>query len=471
MGRDVWDPLCVRRRVLLPALTAACVAAGCSSAGTSGPPARQPGSPSTTVAAATSRVPSAAAGWLTYDHDAERSGVDAASPMAGKVRPAWVSPPLDGAVYAQPLVTAQDVIVATEHDTIYSLNPSTGAIRWRRNLATPVSGSSLPCGNIDPSGITGTPVIDPATALVWVVTFSSGPYMHTLWAVRLSDGAITSSKPADPPGSNPASAQQRGALTLTAGRVYIPYGGLYGDCGAYHGQVLGLSIATGTAATATRPVTYTTPASRAGIWAPPGPVVDGHGNLLVATGNGLPVNPPGDANSVIRLAPDLAVTARFTAPDTASLSQGDRDLGSTSPVVVNGDIVQAGKEGVAYLLSPDLRLVRSAHVCGGAFGGAAVEGSTVWLPCFDGLYALRVSENGIDVRWQDTSIRPGPPIVAGGVVWAVDRGGQLVGLDARTGRRVYSHPLAVAGSFPTLAAFGGALYVADGDRVAAFSGI
>ena len=447
------------------------VTGGCSSnqaqprvaPGTSTPPGPQSPGPV--------NPPGSTAGWLTFGHDPQRSGDDPTSPPLTNPRQAWTSPPLDGAVYAQPLVTAHAVIVATEHDTIYSLDPSTGAVQWRRHLAEPVSGSSLPCGNIDPSGITGTPVIDLASQLVWVVTFSANPYAHTLWAVRLADGTVANAKPADPPGSDPASAQQRGALALSNGRVYIPFGGLFGDCGDYHGRVLGLSTATGTQATATRPLAYTTPAGRAGIWAPPGPVIDRNGDIFVATGNGLPVEPAGDANSVIRLTPDLAVSGRFTSPGTASLSQTDQDFGSTSPTLVGGDVLQIGKEGVAYLLDPGLHLVASAHVCSGGFGGTAVVDSDVFLSCFDGLYAVRATATGINVSWKATSLRPGPPIVAGGLVWAVDRGGHVDGFDARTGRPVYSHAVSVMGSFPTIAAYKGALYVPDGKGVAAFTGI
>lgn len=468
-----------RQPLALVAALTAVLATACSSShrGAGSVPSSTTASSVTTAPAEpsdTTSPPARQAGWLTYDHDSERSGVDPTSPPPGAasaIREAWTSPTLDAAVYAQPLVTPNAVVVATENDTVYSLDPSTGAIRWRRHLATPVAGSSLPCGNVDPSGITGTPVIDQATQLIWVVTFSANPYAHTLWAVRLTDGTVAASRPADPPGADPATDQQRGALTLGSGRVYIPYGGLFGDCGDYHGHVLGLSTATGTAATATRPLTYTTPAARAGIWAPPGPVLDGSGDLLIATGNGTPVSPPGDANSVIRLTPDLAVAARFTAPDTAALSESDRDLGSTSPTIVNGDVVETGKEGVAYLLAPDLHLLASAHVCAGGFGGTALAGDTVMLSCFDGLYALQVGGTSITTRWKDTGIRPGPPIVAGGIVWAVDRGGRLVGYDTQTGRLAYSHAVAVAGSFPTLAAYNGALYVLDGDRVAAFTGV
>ena len=62
------------------------------------------------------------------------------------------------------------IYVATENDTVYALSASTGKVVWSRHLATPVPASSLPCGDITPSvGITGTPVIDPARAEIFVV--------------------------------------------------------------------------------------------------------------------------------------------------------------------------------------------------------------------------------------------------------------------------------------------------------------
>jgi hypothetical protein len=219
-SRRLWDPVAVRRRPLVFLLVpVAAVLGACSSAPTSrGQQAAPTASTPASTAGPTEPPPTATPGWLTYDHDPQRSGYDPTSPPpsgATAIRPAWTSAALDGAVYAQPLVTSQAVVVATENDTVYSLSPSTGAVQWERHLATPVQGSALPCGDIDPSGITGTPVIDPTTRLVWVVTFSGPPMKHTLWALRLADGAVAASKPADPPDSNPAIEQQRGALALT----------------------------------------------------------------------------------------------------------------------------------------------------------------------------------------------------------------------------------------------------------------
>ncbi len=190
-------------------------------------------------------VVSGSADWSAYNHDAARSGVDPSSPALRHVERAWTSPVLDGAVYAQPLVMGRSVIVATEGDTVYSLSEASGRIQWSRHLGTPLNGSALACGDINPSGVTGTPDVDLAHGIVWAVTFST-PGRHTLWGLRLSSGAVVSHRIADPPGSDPLVQQQRGALALEGSTVYIPYGGLYGDCAGYHGWVVGLSTDVGT---------------------------------------------------------------------------------------------------------------------------------------------------------------------------------------------------------------------------------
>lgn len=136
-------------------------------------------------------------------------------------------------------------------------------------------------------------------------------------------------------------------------------------------------------------------------------------------------------------------------------------------------MLQVGKEGIGYLLPSNLAATLGTfHVCGGAFGGTAVDGDDVYLSCFDGLYALAVTAAGqTTVKWSVTGIRPGPPIVAGGAVWAVDRDGALLGYAENNGAKRYRYPVAVAGSFPTLSASVGRLFVADGTRVIAFAGV
>jgi outer membrane protein assembly factor BamB len=225
-------------------------------------------------------------------------------------------------------------------------------------------------------------------------------------------------------------------------------------------------------------LTYETPTARSAIWAPPGPVVDGAGSIYVATGNGLPFDVAGQSDSVLRLSAALAVQSTFTPRNFASLSATDRDLGSTSPTLLPGGLVfQIGKEGIGYVLhAADLGglggAAASARICGGGFGGTAVDGGVVFVSCFKGLYAVRVSAGpALTVTWSAGTVRPGPPIVAGGVVWVIDKAGALVGFSESAGKKVYDHALDVAGSFPSPAAADGRLFAPDGDRVSAFGGV
>ena len=188
---------------------------------------------------------------------------------------------MDGAVYAEPLVVGDHVLVATEGDSLYALDAHTGKVQWRTNVGKPVPLSDLPCGNIDPLGITGTPVYDPATGLVFAVAEVSGP-AHVLLGIDAGTGQVRVRRLADPAGMEPRAQQQRAALALSGGRVYIAYGGLFGDCGNYHGWVV--AVRTDGAGPL---LSYQVPTSRmGGIWAPPGPVVDSAGRLYVAVGNG-----------------------------------------------------------------------------------------------------------------------------------------------------------------------------------------
>ncbi len=116
------------------------------------------------------------------------------------VIPGWTFNGLDGQAYAEPLVVGQSVYVATENDSVYAVEALTGRLLWRSHLGNPVQGSSLPCGNIDPSGITSTPVIDVATGTLYAVAFLS-PTHHTLFGLDVNSGRVKSQIGVDPPGA------------------------------------------------------------------------------------------------------------------------------------------------------------------------------------------------------------------------------------------------------------------------------
>src|SRR5712691_3862271 len=172
--------------------------------------------------------------WTTYHRDNQRTGYVAGTPDPQSLTKSWQKQ-LDGAVYAEPLTVGNRVIVATEGDSLYALDPVTGSVQWHTNVGVPVPQSTLPCGNIDPLGITGTPVYDPATGLVFAVAEVSGP-AHMLVGVDAASGHVKVRRLVDTDGMDPQAHQDRSALTLANGMVYITYGGLDGDCSDYRSE-------------------------------------------------------------------------------------------------------------------------------------------------------------------------------------------------------------------------------------------
>src|SRR6266513_487457 len=296
------------------------------------------GDAKTTVSSATT-VPSGqasvakkhrAANWPTYHANLARTGVDPTSPPLGQLRRIW-SRSFDGQVYAEPLALGNRVYVATENNTVYALNAGNGHIAWKRHLGTPVQGSSLPCGNIEPvSGITGTPAI--SRGALYAVAFLQGD-RHVLFALSLKHGKVEHRRQVDVPGSDTLVHQERAALSVSKGRVYVPYGGLTGDCGDYKGRVDSVKVKG-----FKKPRSFTVGVHReGGIWAPSGAAVDRAGNLFVVTGNGDATSGFDYGNSVIRLSPKLKQTDFYRASNAAQLNQSDTDLGSVGPTLLGGD--------------------------------------------------------------------------------------------------------------------------------------
>jgi hypothetical protein len=153
-------------RLAAAALTGGVLAAvaGCAGGGTSTGSAP----PSRTLAPDPGGGGHPDAAWPTYGRDFARSGVAAGVARPGRLAVSWRAH-LDGAVYGQPLLVGNLVIAATENDSVYALDQATGRVIWRRHVGTPVPLSDLPCGNIDPLGITGTPVYNPPSGLVYAV--------------------------------------------------------------------------------------------------------------------------------------------------------------------------------------------------------------------------------------------------------------------------------------------------------------
>ncbi len=315
-------------------------------------------------------------GVLTHHNDAARSGHFVVPRLtwekARALRPdARFAARVAGHLYAQPLAwrapgANKMLITASEDDVVQAFDAHTGNELWRRAVGTPVPRSSLPCGNISPLGITGTPVIDASREAIYLdamVQDATGP-RHRIFGLALKDGAILPGFPLDVADALRASGKsfvardqnQRAALTIVEGTLYVAFGGHFGDCGDYRGWVVGVPLREPGKITS-----WSTRARGGGIWAPGGIYAVGR-ELFFATGNTFGAKTFGDGEAVVRLAPDLHRgddKRDFFAPSNwRALDDADADLGGTNPVPLDVPgaggtqalVLALGKDGKAYLL-------------------------------------------------------------------------------------------------------------------------
>jgi hypothetical protein len=436
-------------------------------------------------------------------------------------------PQFSSHLYAQPLYwqppgSASGVlIVATENDEVHAIDAKSGSQLWTRSLGRPVALSTQPCGNIDPLGITGTPVIDEATQAVYLgamIGDASGAH-HRVFALSLKDGAPLSGWPIDIAEALAAHGQhfntrfqnQRGALAILDGRVYVPYGGHYGDCGDYLGWVVGLSLR--------EPrdiVSWSTRGRGGGIWAPGGISSDGR-FLFVATGNSIGTSTWSDGEAVFRLMPDLRHEERpqdFFAPsDWRALDERDADLGGSNPLPLNVStgagskplVLALGKDARGYLLDGN-----NLGGIGGSLASAVVSTRSIRTapaayPAADGVFVafqgpgancpttrsggnltvlhIRAgSPPSLDTAWCGAFKGEGSPIVtttdgrANPIVWIVgaEGDGLLHGYRGDTGEPLFTgggfaNAMTGLRHFQTLLAAGDRLYVGADGRIYAFA--
>ncbi len=425
--------------------------------------------------------------WPEYHQNGLGSGVDPSGTDLSPARPAWSST-LDGPVFGEPLVEAGRVIVATENDTVYELAANSGQVMWSTHVGTPVPDSDLPCGDIGPNvGITGTPVIDESRSEVFAVADEDvdGSIGHYLVGLDLYTGAVLLRQPVDPAGTNPANELQRTGLALDDGQVVFGMGGNDGDCAQYWGYVIGVPESGGAAHD------YQVDAvagNHAGaIWmGGAAPIVDGQGNVWVASGNGFgsnpaPGNPSDSSDAVLELTPTMQLASYFVPSSWQNDNNSDFDLGSSSPAVLsNGVAFQAGKSQTAYLMNQShlggvggqTSIVEPGSFCGNDVdGGNAIDGDVVYVPCMAGIEAVQVSSGtSASVLWQTPTGSPGPAVVAGGQIWTI-KGGTLYGLNPANGVAEQSFALTgEANHFPTPTVADGLLLAPESDGVAALDG-
>ena len=456
-------------------------------------------------AAATATPVTPNGSWPVYHHDDAHTGYDSSSSNAITAVPGWTSPTLDQSVYGEPLVYNGIVYVATLNNTVYALNQTDGSIVWSSHLAAPVTGG-WQCGfNVAPQGVVGTPVIDPAGGRIYAAILDGADHLYYLEGLSLTTGALQFSVVITTQalsGFDWTIQQQRGALAIHGGYVYIPFGGRDGDCGPYRGWIFAVPTAGGGIAH------YVTPGLGSGFWAAGGVVVDDStGKVFDTTGNGVAsgcdANPDGspvyENDAVVRLSALLVHEDYFMPYDWQSDWCGnDEDLGSASMVLISPTLAfQAGKWGQGFLLNPqslggvDGQLYPSpangVDVCFGNhsaanFGSYAYAAPDVYLSCDGGhgLVGLPINTSTPSfpacsvgctspVWTAGSGLSFGPPIVAGGAVWAIETGGGgLYGFDASTGAQIYHSTGFSATHFSTPSEAGGEIFAAAGNQVLSF---
>jgi hypothetical protein len=429
---------------------------------------------------------------------------------------------VEGPIYAQPLYWRPPgagpalVISATENDLVYALDADTGRIVWRTALGHPVRSSALPCGNIDPLGITGTPVIDASRGVVYLDAMidDRGTPRHLIYGLRLSDGGILAGFPIDVGAGlaahgvrfDPVAQNQRGALTLLRDRIFVPFGGHFGDCSDYHGAVVSIGIDPPQLRGA-----WLTRATKGGIWAPAG-LSEAGGFLYFSTGNTEGAQTWQDGEGVFRVGPDLKHASdphEFFAPSNwKQLDTDDLDLGGVTPLPLalpGSDMLLAlGKDGNAYLLDrANLGGVGSAISTGRAARGVIIT-APAFYPIRDSIFvayqargavcptgsyvsgigALAVTKDPghrLYSAWCARLDGRGAPIVtttdgsAEPIVWAVGAEGddRLHGFRGDTGEEIFSGAAAGDGMsrlrhFATILVAAGRFYIAGDGRIFAF---
>lgn len=359
----------------------------------------------------------------TQHYNISRSGANTAETTltASNVKAAnfgrLFSQAVDGQIYAQPLYmsgitisgkgTHNVVFVETENDTVYAFDADTNgganaAPLWKASMLDSAHGAasgatSIPNGNVSTTdimpiiGITGTPVIDPSTGTMYLVSASleGGNYFQRLHALDITSGAEKFGGPvnlsASVSGNGNGSSggvlnfdtkweNNRAGLLLLNGFVYTAFAS-HGDNGPWHGWIFAHN-----AATLKQTSVWCSSANGlgAGVWmGGSGLAADNlnptgnspGGRLFVATGNGTfdaktpYTNTMDYGDSIVRLHLNngvMTVADDFTPLNQAALNGADLDVASGGVVILPDQsgahthlLMQTGKEGRFYIVDRD----------------------------------------------------------------------------------------------------------------------
>ena len=493
---------------------------------------------------------------VTYHNDAMRTGLNSGetiltpnnvnSATFGKVGEFPIDSRIDGQIlYLSQLAipgkgTKNVLYFGTENDTVYavdadSITGSSATILWQTPAIsigeTVVPLSSLPCGNIDPNGITATPVIDRSRNAIYVIAMSTdgkGNFFHRLHALDLTTGKELFGGPttvnATYPGTGgnssggtvtflPEVHAERAALLESGNKIYTAWSGRYGDCGQYSAWVIAFDAGTLAQTGAIDLVPHT---HGAGIWlGGGGPASDASGDVYLATGNAFSGNTPGISNdygdAFVRLSGSTLSPVDYFAPSNAIANDNsDTDFGSSGPLLLPDLVdssnitrhlaVAAGKDGVIYVVNRDnmgqydattnnvyQQLPSDGHE---NFSTSVYFNNAIFIgPSGLSLRAFPISQARLAITPSTQSVHTfgsngTVPSVSSngnsnGIVWALDyEPGILFAYDATDlGKELYDsnqaagnrdHFSAVAGHFITPLVVNGRVYFGTGSTVAVF---
>jgi hypothetical protein len=415
-----------------------------------------------------------------------------------------------GNVHAQPLyieggANGPMIIVVTASNNIYALNANTGTVIWQRTDIGPPVTAGLPCGNISTVGTIGTPVVDLASRSLFFDALIDGvTKKHFIYSLNVDTGATNAGWPVDVNATamyngiifSSLVQEERGALALVNGIVYVPYSGYFGDCGSYHGWVVGVEINNPANVGA-----WATTAAKGGIWGHSGVASDGT-NMFVITGNTSGTGGVwGGGEAIIRLQAGpfwSGMPSDYWAPTNwFSLDNGDTDLGGVSAVLIDVPganpsqlVLATGKDSNAYLLNRNNLGGITAPVAQLSVGFTLGQSSATYTTSQGTYFVFRSSSTikaykitpttppTIVFAWSVSQTGQGSPWVTttdgtnNAIVWVVGAqgDGQLHGYNGDTGAVIYPGSEVMTGTrkWNTGMVARGSIYVANDNKVYAF---
>jgi hypothetical protein len=316
---------------------------------------------------------------------------------------------VDDQVYSQPLYVANlkiaggmhgVVYITTVNNSVYAFDandPDATAPLWHVNFGTPASvfDGKFGCTDINGNmGIIGSPVIDIKSRTLYVVALTrlGDGFVQRLHALDLATGVDLPGSPVTitAPDFDPLMQNQRPALLLTSGKIYVGYAS-HCDKEPYHGFLISYDAKS----LEQSEVLNTSPAGeKASIWqSGQAPAVDPDGNIYFVTGNGSWDGKVNFGESFVKVDPNLKVLDWFTPTNHAYLDATDTDLDSSGAMLVPGTklVMDGGKQGVLYLVDQDHMghlgdehalqhfQVTSSHLHSIVYWNSAKSGSLIYM--------------------------------------------------------------------------------------------